>query len=191
MVIEVVVHPGTTQRVNVSWPMLTTNEFEKLLGQGMLWEFSGNELHMQGGVDASCAQLVGGIAPLRMGKQARARQNVLFHNPGEKMMTILAGDVVGHARLAGQGQLNPAWLQAMQSHNLIHSVGTEQVVGRESTHEWTQQLVKQLGIMDNRLLMQYPQVRSKLTSLITCYESVFTDSDVAVGKTDVLKMKIV
>ena len=45
--------------------------------------------------------------------------------------------------------------------------------------------------MDNRLLMQHPKVRSKLISLISRYEFVFTDNDVAVGKTDVLKMKIV
>ena len=45
--------------------------------------------------------------------------------------------------------------------------------------------------MDNRLLAQHPEVRSKLIALVTRYESVFTDSDVAVGKTDLLKMRIV
>ena len=54
-----------------------------------------------------------------------------------------------------------------------------------------QQLVAQLGIMENRLLSQHTEVRNKLINVISHYESVFTDSDVAVGKTDVLKMKIV
>ena len=57
--------------------------------------------------------------------------------------------------------------------------------------ERTQQLVQQLGLMENRLLAQHPEVRSKLIDLVTCYESIFTDSDVAVSKIDVLKMKIV
>ena len=59
------------------------------------------------------------------------------------------------------------------------------------TTERVQQLVQQLGLMDNRLLAQHPEVRSKLIALVTRYESVFTDSDVAVGKTDLLKMRIV
>ena len=45
--------------------------------------------------------------------------------------------------------------------------------------------------MDNRLLAQNTEVRSKLTNMISRYESMFTDDDIAVGKTDVLKMKIV
>ena len=45
--------------------------------------------------------------------------------------------------------------------------------------------------MDNRLLSQHPEVRSKLISLIDHDETVFTDGEVAVGKTDVLKMRIV
>ena len=45
--------------------------------------------------------------------------------------------------------------------------------------------------MENRLLAQHPEVRSKLIDLVTRYESIFTDSDIAVGKTDVLKMKTV
>ena len=45
--------------------------------------------------------------------------------------------------------------------------------------------------MDNRLLSQHPEVRSKLIDIISHHESVFTDEEVAVGKTDVLKMKIV
>ena len=36
-----------------------------------------------------------------------------------------------------------------------------------------------------------PEVRKALINLIARYESVFTDDDVAVGKTDFLKMKIV
>ena len=45
--------------------------------------------------------------------------------------------------------------------------------------------------MENRLLANHPKVRKALINLIARYESVFTDDDVAVGKTDVLKMKIV
>ena len=59
------------------------------------------------------------------------------------------------------------------------------------TTERTQQLVQQLGLMENRLLAQHPEVRSKLIDLVTRYESIFTDSDVGVSKTDILKMKIV
>ena len=98
---------------------------------------------------------------------------------------------MGHTRLADQGELNPEWLQAIESPNLVHSVGTKQLVEEEHATERTQQLVEQLGLMDNRLLMQYPQVRSKLINLLTRYEAMFTDSDVAVGKTDVLEMKII
>ena len=50
---------------------------------------------------------------------------------------------------------------------------------------------QQLSIMDNRLLSWHTEVRSKLIDLLTHYESVFTDGEVAVGKTDVLIMKIV
>ena len=62
--------------------------------------------------------------------------------------------------------------------------------GAAST-ERTQQLVEQLGIMDNRLLTQHTEVRSKLINMISRYESVFLDDDIAVGETDLLKMKIV
>ena len=36
---SVVVHPGTTQCVSVSRPVLADVEFEELSEQGMLWEF--------------------------------------------------------------------------------------------------------------------------------------------------------
>ena len=75
----------------------------------MLWELCGVEWGVPGGRDVLFPQLVGGIAPLQIGLQAKACQNVLFHNPGEKRVTILAGDVLGHAKLAGQGRINPAW----------------------------------------------------------------------------------
>ena len=45
--------------------------------------------------------------------------------------------------------------------------------------------------MDNRLLANHPEVRQTLINLVTRYESVFTDDDNAVGKTNLLKMKIV
>ena len=57
------VHPGTTQHVNVSWPMVANVEFEELSEQGMHWEFYGSDGGLEGGLDGTCAQLVGGIAP--------------------------------------------------------------------------------------------------------------------------------
>ena len=48
---SVVVHPGTTQCVNVSWPMLANDEFWELSEQGMLWEFYGSNVCMEGGLD--------------------------------------------------------------------------------------------------------------------------------------------
>ena len=83
---------------------------------------------VQGGLDETCVQLVGGNAPLRVGQQAKACQNVLLCNPREKMMTILAGDVIGYAKLAGQGVVNPEWCQAMESRNLVMSMGAERSV---------------------------------------------------------------
>ena len=106
---DVVVQPGTTQRVHVQWPVLSTKEFVALDQQKMLWEICGDESGVPGGQDRSCSQLVGGIGPLRIGKQAKACVNVLFHNPGEKKLLLLVGDVLGHTRLAGQGYINPDW----------------------------------------------------------------------------------
>ena len=109
----------------VSWPVLSTDEFVELSKQGMLWEFCGVESGMPEGRDVSCVQMVGGISPLQIGQQAKACQKVLFRNTGEKSVTILAGDVLGYAKLAGWGQINPVCHQAMVSHNLIHSVDTQ------------------------------------------------------------------
>ena len=93
----------------------------------------------------------------------------------------------------GQGKLNPERLRAMESPNLVHSVGKDRpAAGRNVTKSSrTQQLVEQLGLMENRLLTQHLQVRSRLIDMITHYETVFTNGEVALGKTDVLKMKIV
>ena len=88
---------------------MANDEFAELSERGMLWEFCGTESHVKGGLDVTCVQLVGRIAPLQVGQQARACQNVLFRNPGEKTMTILAGDVIGYAKLAGQGTIIPDW----------------------------------------------------------------------------------
>ena len=177
--------------VHVQWPVLSRKEFVALAQQRMLWEICGDESGVPGGRDVSCSQLVGGIGPLRIGKQARVCVNVLFRNPREKKLTILAGDVHGYAKLAGQVYINPEWYQALESRNLVHAVDSQLAVGGAASTEQTQQLVEQLGIMDNRLLSQHPEVRLKLINILSRYESVFTDSDVAVGKTDVLKMKIV
>ena len=95
-----VVHPGTVQGVRVSWPVLGNDEFVELSEWRMLWEFCGSESHMKGGLDETCVQLVRWIDPLRVGQQARACQDLLFCN-GEKILTILSGDVIGYAKLAG------------------------------------------------------------------------------------------
>ena len=105
----------------------------------------------------------------------------------------MKGDIIGHATLAGQGELKPEWIWAMESPNLIHSVDKNNPAAAQSS-QWssrTQQLVEQLGVMDNRLLSRHTEVRSKLISLIDCFETVFTDGEVSVGKTDELKMRIV
>ena len=136
------VHPGTTQCVNVVWPVLANVGFEELSEQGMLWEF------------------------------------YVF--------------IVGHAQLAHQSQWNPEWLWLMneprgtKSPNLVN---TAKLTKPESDppvqqSERTEQLVAQLGLMDNRLLSNHPEVRSKMISFIDHYEAVFTDGKVAVGKTD-------
>ena len=122
---------------------------------------------------------------------AKVCAKLLFQNPGEKRVTILEGDVLCYLKLAGQGRVNPAWYQAMELCNPIHSVDTQPPVELAASTELTQHLIEQLGIMDNRLLLQHTEVRSKLIDVVSRYELVFTDSDVAVGKTDVLKMKIV
>ena len=44
----------------------------------------------------------------------------------------------------------------------------------------TQQLVDQLGFMDNRLLCSNPKVRDRMVQLINSYQDVFTDVDLAV-----------
>ena len=64
---NMVVPPGTTTKVSVYWPVLSTDEFEEFSELNLLWEFCGNGSHEK---DESCVQLVGGIAPLRVGQQA-------------------------------------------------------------------------------------------------------------------------
>ena len=105
---NVVVQPGTMQRVHMQWPVLSTQEFVELSQREMLFEICVDELGMPGGRDVSSSQLVGGIGPLHFGKEAKSCVDMLFHNPGEKRLTILKGDVLGYARLAGQGYINPA-----------------------------------------------------------------------------------
>ena len=99
--------------------MLANDEFVELSEWRMLWEFCGSESHMKGGLDETCVQLVGGIAPLRVGQQVRACQDLLFCNTGEKILTILSGDVIGCAKLVGQGLVNPEWRRAMESCNVV------------------------------------------------------------------------
>ena len=188
---NVVVQPGTTQRVRMRWPVLSTNEFVELSQGNMLFEVCADEAGMKGGRDASNTQLVGGIGPLRWGQQAESCVNMLFRNPGEKTLTILEGDVLGYARLAGQGHINPEWYRSMAPQGVVHSVEAPGASNGAASPERTQQLVEQLGISNNRLLAQHPEVRSKLIELVSKYEAVFTDADTAVGKTDLLKMRIV
>ena len=52
-------------------------------------------------------------------------------------------------------------------------------------------MIEQLGIINNELLAQHTEVRSNSIKVISRYESVFTDGEVAIGKTEVLKMRIV
>ena len=62
-----------------------------------------------------------GGSPPQGGPTGRGMLGVLFHNPGEKTLTILKGDVIGHTRLAGKGKLNPELIKAMKSPNLAHA----------------------------------------------------------------------
>ena len=94
-------------------------------------------------------------------------------------------------RTAGQGYINPECYRSVAPQGVIRTVEAPAVSSGAASAERTKQLVEQLGIMDNRLLTQHPEVRSKLISLVNRYEAVFTDEDTAVGKTDLLKMKIV
>ena len=57
--------------------------------------------------------------------------------------------------------------------------------------ERAEQLVTQLGIMDNRLIHNHSEVKSKMIDLVDHYEAVFTKGTVTMGKTDLLKMQIV
>ena len=188
---DVVVQPGTTQSVTVRWPVLSASEFDELSQHKMLLEICGYEWGVSEGKDASNPHLVGGIAPLRINQQAKACVKLLFRNPTEKRVTILEGDALGYAKLAGQGHINPEWYRAVESRNLVNTVNDHPLPAGAVSADRVQQLVAQLGIMENRLLAQHTEVRTKLINVISQYESVFTDSDVAVGKTDVLKMKIV
>ena len=102
-----------------------------------------------------------GIAPLCVGQQAKSCQSVLFRNPSEKTITLLWGDVIGHAKFTKTGRLNPEWCRAMETRAGVHAVAQPaQRQGAVST-ERTQQLVQQLDIMDNRLLAN-PEVREAL-----------------------------
>ena len=61
---NVVVQPGTTQKVRMQWPVLSTTEFVGLSQRDMLFEVCADEAGMTGGRDVSNTQLVGGIGPL-------------------------------------------------------------------------------------------------------------------------------
>ena len=105
-----------------------------------------------------CAQLVGGIAPLRVGQQVVAERWVLFHNSGEKHLIILGGDVIVQARLAQQGEVNQdlIWMmrepRATTSLNLINTaaVHDKKAGSQGQRSSRTQQLIEQLELVDNR-----------------------------------------
>ena len=99
--------------------------------------------------------------------------------------------MLGYAKLAGQGHINPEWYRSIAPQGVVQSMEAPVAGSGAAPPERTEQLVEQLGIQDNRLLEQHPEVRSKLINLVKHYEAVFTDDETAVGKTDVLKMKIV
>ena len=52
------------------------------------------------------------------------------------------------------------------------------------------ELAKQLNLNNNDILNQHPQARERVRHLVNLYESVFTDKDVAVGHTELVKMDI-
>ena len=94
-----------------------------------------------------------------------------FCNPGEKEITILKGVVIGHARLACTGDINPLWMNAMITHDCIHMLSTAKRAAEtcKPVASRTQQLVEQLSLMENKLLRQHTKVRSKLISVMECY----------------------
>merc|ERR1711872_682307 len=117
---DMVVQPGTTQSVTVRWPVLSASEFDELSQHKMLLEICGAELGVTVGKDVSNPHLVGGIGPLRIDQQAKACLKLLFRNPTEKRVTILGGDTLGYAKLAGQGYINPEWYHIEESRNLVN-----------------------------------------------------------------------
>ena len=139
---NVVVQPGTTQRVRMQWPVLSTDEFVELSQGSMLFEVCADEAGMTGGRDASNTQLVGGIGPLRWGQQAKSCVDMLFRNPGEKRITILEGDVLGYARLAGQGHINPEWYRSLAPHGVVQSMEAPVAGSGAAPPERTEQLVE-------------------------------------------------
>ena len=64
-----------------------------------------------------------GDSSILSGPTGRGVSRGLVLQPREKTLTILKGDIIGHARLACQGAINPEWICTMESPNLINSVG--------------------------------------------------------------------
>ena len=62
---------------------------------------------------------------------------------------------------------------------------------RSTTHRADPATCQTTGHNGEQVTLKHPKVREKLISIIADYECVFTDDDVAVGKTDLLKIKIV
>ena len=74
----------------------------------------------------------------------------------------------------------------MKAPNSINAVGKPKPATEQRDSKLTRN--QQLGIMDNRLLSRHTEVKSKLIDMLTHYETGFTNGEVTVGKTDVLKL---
>ena len=54
-----------------------------------------------------------------------------------------------------------------------------------------EELAKQINLEDNEILSKHPpQVKARFWRLVNTYETVFTDEDVAISHTDIVKMNI-
>ena len=126
----------------------------------MVFEVSGQEM---GG---RLAQIAGGVGPLCQGPQVASQQQLLFRNNSETSVVLVAGDIIGHAKLAGLSEYNPEWIEAVHKPGRPHPTqtvkGVKEAGSSRPSAERVAQLVKQLGIKEIRLLKKHPQVMSKL-----------------------------
>ena len=134
-------------------------EFEDLLLQGMLWEFSetkGGPKGIEGDLNKSCTQLGEGVLPLsRLGNRQLHTSGSFFIIWESKFSPSIRGNIVGHAWLALQGRANPHWVCLMETppeSKVIYNVqATAQATSTPDQDplqsERTRHLVTQLGLM--------------------------------------------